>query len=475
MVAQLGAQVVLARLLIPADYGVFSILLLTITLAGYFGELGGAALLVKKEKITTNEIRTQFTIQVLIGLLLFGLAWITAAPVTRFFGLHGADNMMIVVGLNPLVIALGTVGNRLLSRQQQFKTVQVISLASYVFGYALLATLFAKLGWGPWSLVAGTLAQSAIASVCYLVKARHPARPLLNKQSMTEQFGMGFHAFLSGILTWGLFSLDRLFVGKLFPAQIVGTYVSAFNLSVAPVWQITSSVQQQLFAKGSRLASDPVAMLRSYQTSVFYVIIIVTPVMQLVSLTSTEIVAILLGSKWSQVAPILHVLALAMPFYVLYGVSSPFLWAKGRISLDVVLQLFTVLFMLAGLYAFVNGSVMEATFVVLAAYAGRALFGLLTTYSQLGGGMKQALPMLAWLVAAAVPGAVCGLLYQHLESVYDRSFAMTACFSVLQIVLNVLLVVIQARTANGIVRTEAIRVLGYIKRIGRPQLTGMHP
>jgi O-antigen/teichoic acid export membrane protein len=48
MVAQLGAQVVLARLLVPADYGVFSILLLTITLAGYFGELGGAALLVKK-------------------------------------------------------------------------------------------------------------------------------------------------------------------------------------------------------------------------------------------------------------------------------------------------------------------------------------------------------------------------------------------------------------------------------------------
>ncbi len=467
MVAQLGAQVVLARLLVPADYGVFSILLLTITLAGYFSELGGAALLVKKETITSEEIRTQFTIQVLIGLLLSCLALVSAEPVTRFFSLNDAADMMVIVGLNPLIIALGIVGNRMLSRQHQFKTIQVVSLASYVFGYAFLATLLAKLGWGPWSLVAGTLAQSTMATVCYLVMARHPMKPLLNKPSMTEQFSMGFHAFLSGLLTWGLFSLDRLFVGKLFPAQIVGTYVSAFNLSVAPIWQITSSVQQQLFAKGSRTAADPAALLQSYQTAVFYVIILVAPAMQLISLSSTEIVAILLGSKWSQVAPILHVLALAMPFYVLYGVSSPFLWAKGRISLDVGLQLLTVACMLLGLYAFVNDHVLEATYVVLATYFIRAVFGVITTTFQLGGSTAQTRQMLAWLVASIVPGVLCNLLERHLEAAYGRSYALIASIALLQVILNVAIVVLQARMAGGAIGWEADRLLAYCKRIGK--------
>jgi PST family polysaccharide transporter len=469
MVAQVGAQIVLARLLVPADYGIFSVLILTVTLAGYFGELGGAALLVKKESINDNEIRTQFTLQIIIGLLLFAAAAITAAPVTQFFGLKDATNLMIVVGINPLIIASGIVGSRLLSRGHQFKTIQLINLASYVIGYAFVAMLCANLGWGAWALVAGTLAQSCMASLCYLYKSRHAMRPMLHGPTVSEQFRLGFHAFSSGILTWGLFSLDRLFVGKLFPAQIVGTYASAFNLSVAPVWQITSSVQQQLFAKGSRLASDQASILRSYQTAIFYVIVVVTPLMQIVSLTSTESVSILLGAKWTQVGPILHILALAMPFYVLYGVSSPFIWAKGRIPIDVALQIFTLVIMLAGLYTFVGGNVLEATYVVLSAYAIRALLGMLFTFKELGGGKAQVLQMIFWLTIAALPGLVCELLFQYVSGLLSRNLIIAIGVSLLQCLLNVSVVAGMARLAQGAVQTEAIRALAILKRIVRPQ------
>ena len=410
MAAQLLAQMALARLLMPADFGTFATMLLIVTLSGYLSELGGVAQLVRQASIDKIDIGTQIVAQIGIGLLVFIVVASVAVPVTAFFNSPDAWPMMMVVGVNPLLVSLGAVANRLLSREHQFRAVQLINLGSYVVGYAGVGVTLAVLGFGVWALVLGTLAQSLLSSIAYIQRAKHSWALRFNTGRFRTQAGLGIQAFFSGLLTWGLFSFDRLFVGRLFPLEVTGAYVSAFNLSAAPVWQITSSVQQQLFAKGSKLTAQPSELMQHYENSTIFVVLAVLPVLLGVSLFSDEIVNLVLGPRWYSSAAILAVLSLAMPFYVLYSISTPYLWAMARIDLDVGIQLVTLVILFLSIALASGADIERVTWMVVSAYIIRSVFGAAVTVRILGGGRAQVFALLVRLACGLIPAMFCVLL-----------------------------------------------------------------
>lgn len=396
MVIQLVSQAALARLLSPTDYGVFAVAVLVTTLVGYFSEMGGAATLVKNPEVNEQDIRVAFVLQVLIGLTASLGLYLGAGLIADLFRSPESRDVLEILALNPLLMMLGVVSMRLLAREMKFKEIQLIGLLSYALGYACLAVLMAWLDFGAYALVIGTLAQSTMQLVLAYGLARHALKPAFQAHLMWEQIRFGAQTLASGLLTWGLFSLDRLAVARLHSPAVTGLYTAGFNLAIAPPWQIVSSLQQVMFSKASKDAQSDTELVSLYGRMMFLVLTVLVPACMTLSVGAKEVVAILYGAKWEASAPIVAVLALSLPFYALAGLSTPFMWARGKVHYDVLMQAMTAVILIGAIVLVKDKGVEYIAGAVVLAYAIRSLIAVLATgrYIALGGALQ--LEALAW-------------------------------------------------------------------------------
>ena len=109
---------------------------------------------------------------------------------------------------------IGLVAQSLLSRQLDFKRQFFIDGMSYAVAYGAVAVALAHLGFGAWSLVAGGLLQTLIASVAQLGAVRHTTRPLLARRELFELLQFGLGASLSGIVNGLALNADNFVVGR---------------------------------------------------------------------------------------------------------------------------------------------------------------------------------------------------------------------------------------------------------------------
>jgi PST family polysaccharide transporter len=385
MGAQLLCQIVLARLLSPADYGVFGVAMIIVTFATFLSEFGGAATLIRNKEISVRDIRGNFTLQVIIGLFVtLGLA--AGAPAIAGF-LHKPDCIPVlrVLAVNCLLTMLSGVSMRLLARQMRFKVIHAISVGGYLLGYVLIAIPMAYSGAGVWALVAAWVAQTCTALIVSYALIRHSLIPYLSFELMAAQLGFGMQTFVCGILSLGVSSMDRLVVAKFNAPADLGIYTNAYNLASAPISQIVSSLVQVLFSNASKNQSDAPQLQSSYRRSLLLVSTIAMPAFFTLALASREVVFLLYGAKWAAAAQVVTPLAMAMPFYAIYGVSTPAMWVKGRVGMDVAMQAATLVCLVGGLLAVAHLPMVAAAWIVLAAFVARASVGVALTSRLLDG------------------------------------------------------------------------------------------
>jgi lipopolysaccharide exporter len=185
-VLQLGVGVLLARLLPPAEFGLAGLSMVLITFATLVSELGLGIAVVQRQPLTDRHVRTAFTASLSMGIAVAALIYLLsplAAPLLRspeLPPLLRAMTLVFVFG------ALGATGRAMLQRDLDFRRLFAIDVASYGLGYAAVAVPLALGGYGAWSLVIGSIVQSALGAVIALAFARHPMRPLLARTELRE-------------------------------------------------------------------------------------------------------------------------------------------------------------------------------------------------------------------------------------------------------------------------------------------------
>src|SRR3569832_2168107 len=121
---QMGAQIVLARLLGPAQYGLFAMSVVVMSFSAFFSDVGVAYGLIQRKQVDSAHIRFVFTLQIMLGLVISGLLAILSGPLAGFF--HEPRQEAIILVLAPLALlqAAGAVSLNLLKRELDFKALQ---------------------------------------------------------------------------------------------------------------------------------------------------------------------------------------------------------------------------------------------------------------------------------------------------------------------------------------------------------------
>jgi len=335
---QLGAQVALARLLGPGNYGIYGIGIAVLTFATFLAGPGFSYSLLLQPQVDTADIRFAFTWQMLAGTVCALTMLLIAPLLADYFREPGVASMVRWLALACVLTSASGTALCLLQRELDFRALGLIQLAGYAIGYLGAGLPLALAGWGADALALACVVQAAVVLAGCWWHRPHSLQPLLQAPARNQALNTGRTVFTTNLVNWLLGNLDRLVIGRLLQTHAVGLYTLAWNLAQIPVTLLVGALQPTFLAAGAKLAGEPLRLGQAWRQLLAAVLVIVMPVAVSLALIAQDLVALLYGPAWQETGWLLALMFLCLPAWAGWGVSTPVLWNTGRKHLEARLQ-----------------------------------------------------------------------------------------------------------------------------------------
>lgn len=408
LVLTVTSTTVLARLLMPGDYGIVGMAAAVTQFVGLFKDLGLSAATIQRERIDHNEISALFWINVGISMILTGVTLVAAPLVSSFFGEPRLTAVVSALGIGIVISGCGVQHQALLNRQMRFEAIAVVEVASLVLGFAMAATL-AWQGWGYWALIGSSLVTMLFGTLGALWCCRWvPGRPSFASGAIEMlRFGSGLTGF--SLVNYFARNADNVLIGRYWGASELGIYDRAYQLLLLPIAQINNPIGGVALPLLSRLVQEPQLYERTYLRVLEKVSLVTAPSMVFLTLTSDLVIDVLLGARWTEVSPVFACLGVVGIVQPITNTSGWLFMSQARTSEMFRFGLFSsgvlVLAIAVGLPWGARGVALSY------AVAGVLLAPVIFWYATRSGpvalrGVVEALATPAWV--SATVGAVLG-------------------------------------------------------------------
>lgn len=408
---------ILARLLVPTDFGIASLGLLIVYFLTPLTDIGIAQALVRASSTDlVHRARTAFWLVTALGWVMYGLTFIGAGSIASFYQQPEVAPMLRVMVLAVPIYAVSRIPSALLERQMSFGRKMLPEVLGSLVN-AVVAVALAYLHFGFWSLVVGTVLRSVVISAGTFVIAEW--RPALTFDRTVAQELITYARYLmaGSIFRLAYTNVDNALVGKVLGVAALGFYSMAYTLANLVAVQISDPMGRVLFPTYSKLLPDRAQAARAAAFALRYVSLVISPVTVLGIVAMPVLLPAVLGDKW---------LPALVPIQMLMGYGwartlAPVQWALmlaadlNATSMRINLASLAVALVLAYPAAARFGIVgVAATFTVLElvrlAWMGQ------TTARYLGFGLRhQFAATLPGLAASSLAGAVLWLLIRDLR------------------------------------------------------------
>lgn len=391
---QLMVNVVVARLLGPEAYGLFALATIGLLIATLVSEVGLGWSLMQRPELDDGVIRFVFTWQCVSGLAGLMLMVLGGSLMAEWLRDLRLVEVMRWLGLYCLFNGLAATSTNLMRRELRFKALAKVQLLSYALAYALLGLPLAAWGAGVWALVTAWVAQAILVAALSFRERPHPVRLQWRIAGAGQYVDVGAAVLLTNLCNWALNNLDRLLLGRLAGAQTTGLYAVGYNLATVPNGLLISALQPAFLASGARLQDDLPRLTKGYLEVQGFIWIVLAPLFALLALAAPQIIAVLYGGAWHGSGAVFAWLALAMPAYLAWALTTPVLWNTGRKWRESALQLPLLLLAAPALYWACSGDAGQVAAVAAAV--------LVLRYLAMLGAAQRLLPSLSL-------GAMCAL------------------------------------------------------------------
>jgi PST family polysaccharide transporter len=330
-VAELVALLVLARLLSPHEFGLYSAALIVIKFSAIFQGLGIAPAIVQRPVLEARHLRVGYTLSLLLGLAVSALVWAMAPAIAGLLRLPDLTPIVRAICLVFLLQGASTVALASAQRALRFRWLALVDAAAFAVGYVVAAPVLAWLGFGIWALVAALLVQQSFRTIVLLAGQPHPMRPLLERGAIVEllYFGSGFT--IARVCNYLATQLDRLVVGRYLGADALGVYGLSSQLMTTPAVIVGQVLDRVLFPTMALVQEEPVRLARAYRSAVAGCALLVLPASVVVAIVAPELVQAILGRGWEGVVAPLQILAFSMLFRTSYKLSDSVSRATGTV------------------------------------------------------------------------------------------------------------------------------------------------
>lgn len=339
MLVQMVVSIIVARRLMPEDFGVMAILTFFTSVALTIVDSGFSQTLIRKKEPSESDYRSVFAFNVVVALVLYFVLWALAAPIARFYGHSVISDVAPVLFLLLPINSLCVVQTVMFTREFRFKLLSnIVFAASLISG--VVAVAMAVVGCGIWALVAQRLLQMGIKAVAFWWVRRWHWRGGVSLSALREMAPFSLRLLATDLIASIYNNVAQLFVGKMYSTASLGYYSQAQKLKDLAVISTVQSVQGVTYPALSKLSTDDEKFSAGYERIVRLLSFVLFPAMLGLVAISSDMFMLLLGEKWMPTVPYFRILALSGMVYPLAMVGYNVLKIKsdGRVvvRLEVV-------------------------------------------------------------------------------------------------------------------------------------------
>lgn len=322
-------SILIARLLLPSDYGVVAMLGIFMGVSQCFIDSGFSTALVRKLDRTEVDFSTVFYFNNIVAVLFYALLWLASPYIAAFYDLPLLEDVTKIVGLNLIIGTLGGIQNAKLSIAIDFKTRAKISVITTIFT-GVVGLYLAYRGYGVWALVLQGLSSNILRTLLLWVYVKWRPQWVFSWKSFREMFSFGSKMLASGLLDTIYNNIYTIVIGKCFNSAALGVYSRADGLAQFPSSNITGVLQAVTFPVLSSIQNDEERLAVGYKKLLRLSAFVIFPAMVGLAAVADPFIRLALTDKWEGAIRFLQIICFSMMWYPIHAINLNLLTATGR-------------------------------------------------------------------------------------------------------------------------------------------------
>lgn len=297
------STIILARLLVPEDFGLVAMATITIGLTSVFLEFGVHIALIQNADATKEHYDAAFTLRVFQTTFLACILWFAAPFAADYF--HDARVIPVLrwLALGTLIGGFENVGIVTFQKEMRFGLEFQWAFIRRILAF-FVTIIAAWILRDYWALVIGTLVGKTLGVA--LTYVAHPMRPRLSTKKIREIFSVSQWVLVQGIGRYFDQNLHRILVGRRASAATLGAYTLASEISAMPSTELLAPLNRVLFPNFVSVKDQPAELKRLFLLAQGLQTMIVIPAAVGLSMVAPEIVILMLGERWQSAIPFLQ-------------------------------------------------------------------------------------------------------------------------------------------------------------------------
>jgi O-antigen/teichoic acid export membrane protein len=333
-IVQWAATFLVIRILDPQDYGLFAMTGVVLVFLNMLNGYGLASGLIQQPEVTEKEIRQIFGMLIVLNGSLAIAQFLLAPLAAAYYRQDIVAHLLRVQSLLYITTPFIALPFALLSRAMDFRHQARANICASIAS-ASAALTGALLGWGVWTLVFAPLVLFAVRGAMMTWSAKSLVRPSFDFRGAWGIARYG-SVVAAGQFFWFVQTQTDVFIaGRYFTPHLLGIYTTSLFLTQIFVTKFVPPLNEVAFSAYARIQHDDAAIASAFTRAVRVIMIAAMPFYMGLAATAEPLVLTVLGEKWIEVAPIVRLLAFAMPFMTLQVLFGPACDARGRPGIAV--------------------------------------------------------------------------------------------------------------------------------------------
>jgi len=341
--------IILARILVPEDFGLLGIAILAISALDTFSQTGFHAALIQRKENLESYLDTAWTVSVIRGFFLFLVLLLIAPLIANFFNTPHAVLVIRLIAITALFSGCTNIGIVFLQKELEFRKKFIYEFSATVINLSVAISL-AFVMRNVWALVWGILSAGFVRLfMSYII---HPYRPRVefDRKKFMHLFGFGRWILGASVLVFLITSGDDLFIAKALGVTALGLYQLAFLISNLPTTEITHVISQVTFPAYSKLQFNLPKLNGAYLKVLKITTFVSTPIAAGIFTLSSEFTQIFLGTKWMSIVPLMKILIISGLVRSIQATTGPVFLAVNRPDIEPKWQMVRLLVLALTIY-----------------------------------------------------------------------------------------------------------------------------
>jgi teichuronic acid exporter len=323
------ATFIVINLLNPADFAIINFAETVIGFLEIFTTLGMSAAIIRSQNISEAELRSVFSLTLLVSFGLCTLLFFSAPLIAAYYRQEELIWVVRVLSLGFPLTAISMLPSAYLTKEMQFKKISLIQLGASAVG-AILSLVLSYLGYGYWALVIGGVGIQAVRAIATLVTRPVILWPSLDVKKALHIANFGGIVLSANTLTYLYMTFDVVIAGRFWNEENVGVYALALQLAVMPLNKVLQVVTQVALPAYAKAQENPQTSRNYLVKSLRMCVGLGLPLFFGMASIASLLVPLLLDAKWAGVAMPLTLLFLTMPFRMFLELHLPAVLALGK-------------------------------------------------------------------------------------------------------------------------------------------------